>query len=91
MVERYSAALNLLPGTYTDGDWCEYTASGTLLNCNVTPVAAQVAANLARQPTALMETCLGRTSTQALTPILRTTGAVMERGRLLRAAVFVII
>ena len=28
------ANLSLLPGTYTDGDMCIYTASGTLLNCN---------------------------------------------------------
>jgi hypothetical protein len=28
------AALSLAKGTYTDGDWCSYTASGTLLNCN---------------------------------------------------------
>ena len=26
--------LSLIKGTYTDGDWCNYTASGTLLNCN---------------------------------------------------------
>ena len=27
-------ALSLAPGTYTNGDWCSYTSSGTLLNCN---------------------------------------------------------
>ena len=31
------AALSLIKGTYVDGDLCAYTASGTLLNCNVTP------------------------------------------------------
>jgi hypothetical protein len=31
------AALSLIKGTYTDGDLCTYTASGTLLNCNTTP------------------------------------------------------
>lgn len=28
------AALSLLAGTYVNGDWCSYTSSGTLLNCN---------------------------------------------------------
>jgi hypothetical protein len=28
------AALNLLPGTYVNGDVCSYASSGTLLNCN---------------------------------------------------------
>ena len=28
------ASLSLLAGTYTNGDWCSYTSSGTLLNCN---------------------------------------------------------
>jgi hypothetical protein len=27
-------ALSLLPGTYTNGDWCSYATTGTLLNCN---------------------------------------------------------
>lgn len=30
----YQSLLSLLPGTYTNGNWCSYTSSGTLLNCN---------------------------------------------------------
>ena len=29
-------ALSLIKGTYVDGDYCTYTASGTVLNCNTT-------------------------------------------------------
>lgn len=28
------AALSLVAGTYTNGNWCSYASSGTLLNCN---------------------------------------------------------
>ena len=34
------AALNLLMGTYVDGDICTYASSGTLLNCNTSPSGA---------------------------------------------------
>ena len=30
------ANLSLTEGTYVDGDYCTYTASGTVLNCNST-------------------------------------------------------
>ena len=30
----FQPALSLLPGTYSDGKACTYTAAGTLLNCN---------------------------------------------------------
>jgi len=41
------ANLSLVAGTYADGKMCTYASSGTLLNCNTTIPAAQVAANLA--------------------------------------------
>ena len=37
-------SLSLLKGTYTDGDWCSYTASGTVLHCDnaASPAAQQL-------------------------------------------------
>ena len=39
----YQVALSLLKGTYTNTYLCKYTASGTLLNCNVDPAGFQTA------------------------------------------------
>ena len=39
----YQAALDIAKGTYTNTYLCKYTASGTLLNCNVDPAGFQTA------------------------------------------------
>lgn len=43
--------LSLVKGTYTDGDMCTYTASGTLLNCN-TAIPSAYSLTLAEMATA---------------------------------------
>jgi hypothetical protein len=43
-----TSALSLLKGTYTDGDMCTYTATGTLLNCNTAvPLGTVTAVSIA--------------------------------------------
>ncbi len=37
----FKSMLGALKGTLTDGYWCKYTASGTLLDCNVNPASYQ--------------------------------------------------